>query len=271
VDQPNPLRLAQSAIDQGYRLFVHDEIGSTNDEAMALARAGDPGRAWLIAKTQTKGRGRRGRQWASPPGNLYASLLLVDEVPAFLAPQLGFVAGTALARALRECIGDDMRLRLKWPNDILFDSAKLAGILLESCQLGDGRFICIIGIGVNCVASPSNLPYRATALTETGALRFSAQDVFLHLSGMLAAALDVFARGVGFGAIRDEWLSFAAGLGGPVKVDTPSGSIAGIFRTIDETGRLVVESGDAHRTIEAGDVWLAEPAEGSVGCNRAAG
>lgn len=265
MDQPNPFRFTQSIVDQGYRLFVYDEIGSTNDEAMALAQAGDPGRAWLIARTQTKGRGRRGRQWASLPGNLYASLLLVDEVPAVLAPQLGFVAGSALARALRECIGDDMRLRLKWPNDILFDGAKLAGILLESCQLGDGRFICIMGIGVNCVARPSDLPYRATALNETGALRFSAQDVFLHLSGTLATALDVFARGAGFDAIREEWLGFAAGLGGPVKVDTPLGSIAGIFRTIDETGRLIVECGDARRIVNAGDVWLAEPAEGSVG------
>ncbi len=264
MDQPNPFRLAESAIDRHYRLFIYEEIGSTNDEAMRLARAGDPGRAWLIAKAQSRGRGRHGRQWVSPPGNLYASLLLIDEVEARLAPQLGFVAGVALARALRECIGDDMRLRLKWPNDILFDGAKLAGILLESTELRDGRFACIMGIGVNCAVSPSDLPYRATALAEIGALRCEAQDIFLHLSHELAQGLDRFAKGAGFDAIRQEWLSFAAGLGGPIRIDTPTGSVAGIFRTIDASGRLIVACGEASEIIEAGDVWLAEPVNGTV-------
>lgn len=264
MDQPNPFRLAESAIDRNYRLFIYEEIGSTNDEAMQLARTGDPGRAWLIAKTQSRGRGRHGRQWASPPGNLYASLLLIDAVPARLAPQLGFVAGVALARALRECIGDDRRLRLKWPNDILFDGAKLAGILLESTELADGHFACIMGIGVNCAACPSDLPYRATALAGTGALRYEAQDVFLHLSHELTQGLDRFAEGAGFDAIRQEWLGFAAGLGGPIRIDTPTGSVAGIFRTIDASGRLIVACGEASKIIEAGDVWLAEPVNGTV-------
>lgn len=264
MDQPNPFQLAKSAIAQDYRLLIYEDIGSTNDEAMRLARAGDPGRAWLIAKTQSSGRGRRGRQWASPRGNLHASLLLIDAVPTHLAPQLGFVAGIALAHALRECLGDDMRLRLKWPNDILFDGAKLAGILLESAVLADGRFVCIMGIGVNCVAYPSGLPYRATALAEIGARRSQAQDVFIQLSAALLLGLDRFAGGAGFDTIRQEWLGLAAGLGGPIRIDTPAGSIAGIFRTIDEMGRLIVACGDTHKIVEAGDVWLAEPAEGSI-------
>ncbi len=264
MDQPNPFRLAENALDKGYRLFIHDDVGSTNDEAMALARAGDPGRAWLIAKSQRSGRGRHGRQWASPPGNLYASLLLIDEVPGRLAPQLGFVAGVALARALRECIGDDMRLRLKWPNDIVFGGAKLAGILLESAELADGHFACIVGIGVNCATAPRDLPYRAMALAETGARRCDAQHVFLHLSGAFAQALDRFGAGAGFDGIRQEWLGFAAGLDAPIRVDTPTGPVAGIFRTIDAAGRLIVECKDLTMAVEAGDVWLAEPAEGSV-------
>lgn len=263
MDQ-NPFRLAEGAVDQDYRLLIYEDIGSTNDEAMRLARAGDPGRAWLIAKTQSRGRGRRGRQWASLPGNLHASLLLIDAVPPRFAPQLGFVAGIALAHALRECIGDDMRLRLKWPNDILFDGAKLAGILLESVALADGRFACIMGIGVNCVACPSELPYRATALAEIGARHSQAQDVFLQLSGALLSGLDQFAAGAGFDSIRQEWLGFAAGLGGPIRVETPTGSVAGIFRTIDAMGRLIVSCGDAQKIIEAGDVWLAEPVKGSI-------
>ena len=264
MDQPNPFRLAESAIDRNYRLLIYEEIGSTNDEAIRLARGGDPGQAWLIAKTQSRGRGRRGRQWASPPGNLHASLLLIDAVPARFAPQLGFVAGVALAHALRGCIGDDMRLRLKWPNDILFDGAKLAGVLLESAMLADGRFACIMGIGVNCLAYPSALPYRATALAEIGARLYQAEDVFLHLSGALLWWLDHFAGGAGFDSIRREWLTFAAGLGDQIRVETPTGSVTGVFRTIDAAGRLIVAGNDADKIIEAGDVWLAEPAEGPV-------
>ena len=265
MNQPNSFRLSESAIDRNYRLLIYEDIGSTNDEAMHLARGGDPGHTWLIAKTQSRGRGRRGRQWVSPPGNLYASLLLIDAVPPRFAPQLGFVAGVALVHALLECIGDDTRLRLKWPNDLLFDGAKLAGILLESAILADGRFACIIGIGVNCVACPSGLPYRATALAEIGAWRSQAQDVFLHLSGALLSGLDRFAGGAGFGAIRREWLTFAAGLGDQIRVETPAGSVVGIFRAIDEAGRLIIACDDAEKIIEAGDVWLAEPAEGPVG------
>ena len=265
MDQSNPFRLAKSAIAQDYRALIYDDIGSTNDEAMHLARGGDPGRTWLIAKTQSKGRGRRGRQWVSPPGNLYASLLLIDAVLPRFAPQLGFVAGVALVHALHECIGDDTHLRLKWPNDLLFDGAKLAGILLESAILADGRFACIIGIGVNCVACPSGLSYRATALAEIGARQYQAQDVFLHLSGALLSGLDRFAGGAGFDAVRQEWLAFAAGLGDQIRVETPTDSVMGIFRTIDATGRLIVTCGDADKIIEAGDVWLTEPAEGPIG------
>jgi BirA family biotin operon repressor/biotin-[acetyl-CoA-carboxylase] ligase len=264
VDQSNPFRLAESVIEQGYRLFLYDEIGSTNDEAMRLARAGDPGHAWIIAKTQLNGRGRRGRQWASPPGNLYASLLLIDEVAAISAPQLGFVAGVALARALRECVRDDQRLRLKWPNDILFEDAKLAGILLESTALPGGHFACILGIGVNCAAAPTDLPYRATALAQIKAQRQAPQDIFLRLSNGLLGGLTRFAGGSGFESIRTDWLSLAAGLDAPIRVETPGGSVTGFFRTIDASGRLVLECEDATKIIEAGDVWLSEPINGVV-------
>jgi len=265
----DPFRLTEEAIAAGYRLLSYEEIGSTNDEAMRLARSGDPGYVWLIARSQTQGRGRRGRQWTSPPGNLHASLLLIDALPLRVSPQLGFVAGVALARALREIIGDDQRLRLKWPNDILYDGAKLAGILLESTILGDGRFAAIVGIGVNCVAAPDALPYPATALAKISAPQATAQAVFLHLSRELHRSLHVFAQGRGFTVIREEWLAHAAGLDAPIRVDVPAGSIVGRFRTIDEIGRLVVETEDGLRAIEAGDVWLAEPQ--ALGANEARG
>ncbi len=256
MDRPQPFILADSAVAQNYRLFVHEEAGSTNDEAMSLAREGALGRTWIIARAQSSGRGRHGRHWVSPPGNLYASLLLIDEVPMRHAPQLGFVAGIALAKALRKCAAHEY-LRLKWPNDILFDGAKLAGILLESAELPDGRFACVIGFGVNCAAAPRDLPYRATALAEIGAPSRSPEDVLLHLSDAIVGALARFAGGADFETIRAEWLSLAAGLGAPIKVDTAKESFSGIFRTIDSSGRLIVDTTNSTRIIEAGDVWLA--------------
>jgi len=263
VDQSQPFALADNAVAQNYRLLFHEEIGSTNDEAMRLVRGGSPGRTWVIAKTQRSGRGRRGRHWVSPPGNLYASLLLIDEVPPRFAPQLGFVAGVALAHALRKCAAHDQHLRLKWPNDILFDDAKLAGILLESTELPGGCFACIVGFGVNCTSAPGDLSYRATALADIGAPLRAPQDVFLHLSDEIVGALAQFAGGAGFETIRAEWLSLAAGLGAPIRVDMATESVSGTFRTIDPSGRLIVDTANSTKIIEAGDVWLA-PQTGTV-------
>ncbi|MCK9552766.1 MAG: biotin--[acetyl-CoA-carboxylase] ligase, partial [Aquamicrobium sp.] len=145
--------LAPTAVTDGYRLAEHDTIGSTNAEALDLARAGDAGRLWVVSKNQQGGRGRRGRAWQSPPGNLAATLLVVADYELKLASTLGFVAGLALADALDAVVpngniavgidaghgvGNNSRNRfeLKWPNDVLASGAKMAGILLESTMLG---------------------------------------------------------------------------------------------------------------------------------------
>lgn len=249
-----PFQLAPSAAGDGFKLRVFETIGSTNDAALASARAGGPDRRWFLAKAQTAGRGRHGRIWVSPPSNLYASLLLLDAAPIAVAPQLGFVAGVALARALRALVAEDARLKLKWPNDILFDGAKLAGILLEGTSLPAGGFASVIGIGVNCNSYPRDLTYPATALSETGAAAATAQDVFLRLSGEIAHWLGVFSAGKGFSAIRREWLSLAGGLGEPIKVATPAQHFEGRFQTIDATGRLLLQNETGVVSIDAGDV-----------------
>ena len=187
-------RLAPTSASEGFRLEAHDSVGSTNALALDHARAGDPGRLWVVSKKQESGRGRRGRVWATPEGNLAATLLVITTAGLRLAATLGFVAELALADALdavvpkgRIAIGLDgasagkNRFELKWPNDVLASGAKLAGILLESAILDGGRFAVAVGIGVNVVAYPEDLPYPATSLRALGAT-CDAETLFLALS-----------------------------------------------------------------------------------------
>jgi BirA family biotin operon repressor/biotin-[acetyl-CoA-carboxylase] ligase len=169
--------LGERAAARGYRLAAFDSVGSTSAEAATAARGGDVGDIWFAALQQTEGKGRRGRQWETPHGNLAASLLIVPVCDPAVAATLGFVAGIALNEALHTAVpaamlrtgidgadGAGSRIALKWPNDVLADGAKLAGILLESIKQADGRQAVVIGFGINVVAAPEGLPYPATSL-----------------------------------------------------------------------------------------------------------
>ncbi len=253
----------------GYRLQAHGSIGSTNADALAAGLAGDPGGLWIVARQQTAGRGRRGRPWSSPHGNLAASLLLLPEADAAVAATLGFVAGVALSRALAEVLprglvrigidGADAadgsgRVALKWPNDMLADGAKLAGILLESGKTGDGRQAIVVGIGINVVAAPDGLPYPATSIAGLGISR-SAEQVFESLSDAWVDAFSLWNEGRGVPAVLEQWRGAAAGIGAPVAVTQDGETIRGVFETIDELGRLIVRANDNRRiAITAGDV-----------------
>ncbi|QDB99925.1 biotin--[acetyl-CoA-carboxylase] ligase [Mesorhizobium sp. 8] len=259
--------LAPTAAAEGFRLEAHEVVGSTNALALDRARAGDPGRLWIVSKRQESGRGRRGRVWATPQGNLAATLLVVIDGDLKSAATLGFVAGLALADALdavvprgRIAVGLDgagsgrNRFELKWPNDVLASGAKLAGILLESALLGEGRFAVAVGIGVNVVAHPDDLPYPATSLAALGS-SCDAEILFLALSDAWSVNERLWNGGNGLSVVRRRWLERAAGLGGEVAVRIDGNVVRGTFETIDEDCRFVIrdESG-ARLTIAAGDV-----------------
>lgn len=238
----------------GYRLQAFDRLGSTNDAAMARGRDGDPGKLWIVAREQTAGRGRMARQWSSPWGNFYASLLLVDPAPQSLSPQLGFVAGVALADAVNELLPREARALLKWPNDLLIAGAKLSGILLEATIRTDGRFICAIGFGVNCATYPQDTPYPATHLAayvdgiQADALAGPLTDAF-------AKWFDVWDHGKGFADIRMAWLERAMPQGSTLRVSMGDAVQSGTFSTIDESGRLVIDCDGGLKTFDAGDVF----------------
>lgn len=239
-----------------YRHLCFDTVASTNDEAMARLRGGDPGGLVVTARTQTAGRGRTGRIWSSPPGNLIASLALRDPGPAAKAPQLGFVAGVALAQALRARLADDQRLRLKWPNDVLHAGAKLAGMLLESSVLPDGALGCVIGIGVNCRSHPDGLAYPTTNMREAGDPEPDSECVLADFLRRFDMQLRFWKGGAGFAPVRLAWLAMAAGLGERIAVATPRHRLDGIFRDLDATGRLLLETADGTIAIEAGDIFF---------------
>src|SRR5438105_12858227 len=174
--------LDPAAARSGVRLVSFETIGSTNAEALARARAGERGPLWITAGRQTAGRGRRGRSFVSEPGNLFASLLLTDPSPADRAAELSFVAALALHDAICQVAPVLAgRLELKWPNDLLCDGAKLAGILVEG-ESGSGRPLAVvIGIGVNCAHHPDGLSYPATSLAACG-VTVTPQRLFAALS-----------------------------------------------------------------------------------------
>jgi BirA family biotin operon repressor/biotin-[acetyl-CoA-carboxylase] ligase len=260
--------LAPTAIAAGYRLEAFDAVGSTNAVAIERARGGDEGKLWLVSKRQEAGRGRRGRAWETPEGNLAATLLLVPGFDIKAAATLGFVAGLALADALAAVIpgrgvsvgvdgGTPLgggRFELKWPNDVLAGGAKLSGILLESAMLDETRFALAIGIGVNVVAHPQDVPYPATSLAALGAT-CDAETLFIALSDAWVENARIWNEGRGLTAIRERWLKRAAGLGSPVAVRMEGRVVRGIFETIDEQCRFVIRDEDGNvTTIAAGDV-----------------
>lgn len=250
----------------GFHLVVHDTVASTNAEALACAqnyRAG-MGRLWITAREQTAGRGRRGNAWVSPPGNLYATLLLDGLAAPQRAPELAFVAGLAVHDAIGACApGLREKLALKWPNDLLYGGAKLAGVLIEGRSSGSGLAVAI-GIGVNCRSHPSQTSYPATDLAEAG-VELSADDVFLALSRAMMLRLEQWREGEGFSAVRADWIARAVGIGGDIRVRLPDRELFGHCQGIDGSGRLLLRLTDGRvETIAAGDVFPLSDGERAV-------
>src|ERR1700682_3245013 len=188
------MKLDPRAATAGGRLVAHDVLGSTNAEALKLARQGERGALWVVAGRQTEGRGRRGRAWISEPGNLYASLLLIAPAPAEHWPQLSFVAALAVHDAIVDVAAElKPRLAIKWPNDLLLAGAKLAGILIEGGEAGEEGAVAI-GIGVNCASHPASTDYPATDLAAAGA-PVSPDLLFGVLSAKLLGRIAQWNRG----------------------------------------------------------------------------
>jgi len=252
----------RSPYPPSFRSVILEEAGSTNTEAFKHALTGETGALWVMARRQTKGRGRSGRTWSPGPGNLYASLLQRLACPQSVVHQLSLLAGVAAVEAIAAATGPRIDgLRLKWPNDVLIGEAKCAGILPESRSGGGAaEVVVVIGIGINLSSHPSGLGRAATDLAAQGVT--VTPDAML---GVLAQAmqrwLGVWDGGRGFAAVRAAWLAHGGAVGESLTVDTGRERIAGTFLDLDPGGALVMrDTLGLERKLTFGDVTLARPA-----------
>ena len=235
------------------------EIDSTNDEAMRLAEAGAAEGTLVVARAQSAGRGRRGRTWVSPPGNLYCSLVLRPACAVAAAAQLGFAAALAIADSASHVLPRGAAVSCKWPNDVLVGGQKLAGILLQSRAGGGGSALdwLVLGIGVNLASHPAGTEYPATSLAAAGAAEVTPEMFLPILAERLLAWFAAWRAPAGFAALRDAWLARAQGLGGPIRVRLPSAEIEGRFAGLDDEGRLVLDGPEGRRRIAAAEIFPA--------------
>lgn len=212
---------------------------------------------WVMSEEQTAGRGRRARAWASPKGNFYGTLMLhLAEPPATVALR-SFVAALALRQALAEVTGTAAGLALKWPNDVLMNGGKVAGILLEAQAVPGGQALAI-GIGVNLIGHPQAVEEGAvppvSVLSETGA-RVSPSDFLAHLAAAYATHEAIF-RDCGFAPIRAAWLAHAARLGQVIRARTGTQVRDGVFEAIDGDGNLMLRMAAGTVAIPAAEVFF---------------
>lgn len=235
----------------------HEELDSTNDEARR--RVGDSTAQDLLvihARRQRSGRGRRGREWISPPGNLFFSILVDTSDRPFGAAQLGLVAAIAMVDTVMQLVPQAL-VQCKWPNDVMADGRKLAGMLLETAS--EGHWL-ILGIGVNIGRRPADdqVETPAISLADLGCAGDAdlVLETFCHHFGPKIALW----RALGFASFQVQWVERAYGLDQTIRVRLPDRTLTGSFAGLDGDGALLLtdaQTGEVRRIL-AGDVFVGE-------------
>lgn len=234
-----------------FRIEQVAEIDSTNEACRLRALAGEAAGLVIRADRQTAGRGRRGRTWNSPPGNLYTSILLRPQRPASEAAALGFAAVMAIGDVAEALLPAGKLVQHKWPNDLLIDGRKASGILLEA-QPG----FMVLGVGVNIASHPTDTPYPATDLVAAGVVPIAPQALLERLLAAFGPLYESWER-EGFAALLPAWRRRAAGLGEAIEVRLERETLAGTFLDLEPDGTLRLGLSDGtERRIAAGDVYL---------------
>ncbi len=241
---------------KGVDRIIHDSVDSTMSEAARVA-ASCTSPTWIMAHSQTAARGRRGRAWVTPNGNLNATLVFKPRANAAEAAQRSFLAANALYNALAVYVPAE-KLSLKWPNDVLLNGGKVAGILLEASSNGVALDYLSIGIGVNLAVVPDGVQdaaFAPTSLKSAGGWDVDAESFLTTLANAYAGQEELFAAH-GFDRIRADWLAHAARLGEVITARTSNAEMTGTFDTIDEHGNLVLVTSAGPQYIPAADVYF---------------
>lgn len=253
------LRAACAGRAIGGTIHFFETIDSTSTCARDLARTGAPEGTTVIAERQTAGRGRLGRTWESPPGrNLYLSLILRPDLPIETVPQITLAAGIATARAARHWVAE---AGIKWPNDVLVQGKKVAGLLAEMERPADGGLFVILGIGVNLNLRPDELPEELrskaaglAAFTKGGSI--DRAEFAARLLDEIEAVYGKFVNG-GFAALHDEWNSLSLLNGAEVSIDDGGRLVEGVAAGLAADGTLrVIQPGGIETRVVAGDVTV---------------
>lgn len=233
------------------------EVDSTNAEAFRLVQRGERGPLWVLADVQTQGRGRSGRAWSSPKGNLHASLLIELACTPAEALQLSLVAGVAAHDALSEVMPPVIvgEFRLKWPNDLMMGTAKLGGILVETAALSQS-LVAVVGMGLNLADAPPGLGRAATSLAALGVAPGPA-DVHPRLARAFDRWRAVWAEGRNFAAIREAWLRRGPAPGSTLSINTGIQRVDGAFQGLGAAGELILRDASGRsQHFTFGDVSL---------------
>jgi BirA family biotin operon repressor/biotin-[acetyl-CoA-carboxylase] ligase len=244
-------------------ILLLDQTDSTNADARRRADAGETGPLWIVARRQTEGRGRRGRQWESQDGNLFSTLLQLTRKSPAEAAQVTFVAALAIADLL-DAYAPPSLVTIKWPNDVMLAGQKASGVLVESGAHESGGLWLAVGIGVNLAHAPEGTERPATALVHHLRGDVTAPPTVEAAAATLAGAFDVWMtrwETLGFEPILDAWRARTAGLDGPAVARLGRETVEGIAEGVAPDGALKLRLADGSlRLISAGDVFFGEAA-----------
>lgn len=225
-----------------YNFLEFDQIDSTNMEAIRLAKTQPSGNFVIWAKSQNAGHGTYGRSWHSPIGNLYASLLLNNNITVNQQPQLSFVVAIAIYDLIKDLASQsqtELNIKLKWPNDVLINEKKVSGILLEAISLVKKNYL-IIGVGINLNTCPDGMNRPVTSLSIELLTKLDVNEVLSLFLNYFNHYFSLWAR-VGFLNIREIWLERAYGLNKSITINDGRNNISGIFKDIGPTGEIKIE------------------------------
>lgn len=232
-----------------WQWFDFDELGSTNDEALAYSKKANGEKLVITTTSQTNGRGRRGRSWVGLEGNLFMSMAIPFDIRDNGA--LVFMVSLALLLSIKE-LNSKLDILLKWPNDVLLQGGKVSGILLEK---GEGEYM-VVGVGVNIKAFPNtfDMLYQPNSLLAAG-IKIDRID-FMKIYLQHFDKLIFLWQEQGINIIINEWLKYAKGVNEKIIVRTPKEEKSGIFIGIDNQGRLLLQGMNNIEAISVGDVFF---------------